>query len=87
MVESGISASPRLIRLPGERKGWRCCWKGCAANEKTIKMIKKNDVDEIENKVTQYKEYQDGLAKMNRLYKEIHKLLQEARDENLEEYP
>ena len=56
-------------------------------NKRTIKMIKKNDVDEIEKKVTQYKAYQDGLAKMNKLYKEIHKLLQEARDKNLEVYP
>ena len=56
-------------------------------NKRTIKMIKKNDADEIEKKVSQYKEYQDGLAKMNKLYKEIHKLLQETRDENMEEHP
>ncbi len=56
-------------------------------NKRTIKMIKKNDVDEIEKKVTQYKEYQDGLAKINKLHKEIHELLQEAKNENLEEYP
>ncbi len=56
-------------------------------NKKTIKMIKKNDVDEIEKQVTQYKEYQDGLAKINKLHKEIHKLLQEARNKNIREYP
>ena len=34
-----------------------------------------------------YKEYQDGLAKINKLHKEIHELLKEIRDKNLEEYP
>ena len=56
-------------------------------NKRTIKMIKKEDIDEVEKKVTRYKEYQDGLAKINKLHGEIHKLLKEARDKNLEEYP
>ena len=56
-------------------------------NKRTIKMIKKNDIDEVEKKVNRYKEYQDGLAKINKLHKEIHELLKEIRDKNLEEYP
>ena len=55
-------------------------------NKRTIKMIKKKDTDEVEKKVQQYKEYQDGLAKINQLHKQITKLLQQLRDENLEKY-
>lgn len=56
-------------------------------NKRTVKMIKKNDIDEIEKKVNQYREYQEGLAKINKLDKQIVELLHEARDKNLEEYP
>ena len=56
-------------------------------NKRTVKMIKKSDVEEVEKKVNEYKAYQDGLAKINKLHKEILSLLQEARDKNLEEYP
>ena len=56
-------------------------------NKRTIKMIKKDDVDEIEKKVNQYKEYQDGLASINKLNKKIHELLKERRNKNLEQYP
>lgn len=71
----------------GERHGPYPAIQINVKNKRTIKMIKKNDVDEIETKVNRYKEYQDGLAKINKLHKETHKLLQQARDENLEEYP
>ncbi len=51
-----------------------------------IKMLKSNEVDEVEIKVEAYKQYQAGLAEINKLNTKINKLLQQLRDENLEEY-
>jgi hypothetical protein len=56
-------------------------------NKRTVKMIKKGDAEKVEKKVNEYKVYQEGLARINKLHREILALLQEARDKNLEEYP
>ncbi len=50
-------------------------------------MLKRNESAEVETKVQAYREYQEGLAKINKLNAQINKLLQKLRDENLEEYP
>jgi len=55
-------------------------------NKYRLKMVRKKDITEVEKKTRAYKKYQNGLSKINKLNKEIYKLLQEARDENLEEY-
>lgn len=51
-----------------------------------IKMLKRNEAAEVETKVQAYREYQEGLAEINKLNAQINKLLQQLRDENLEEY-
>lgn len=51
-----------------------------------IKLLQRNKLDEIEKKVFAYREYQDGLAELNKLNIKINKLLQELRDKNIEEY-
>ncbi|MGP8330647.1 MAG: DUF6788 family protein [Methanosarcinaceae archaeon] len=53
----------------------------------TIKMLKSNDVQEVEIKLEAYRQYQTRLAETNKLNTQITKLLQQLRDENLEEYP
>jgi len=51
-----------------------------------IKMLKKDKVSEVEEKVQAYRKYQDGLAEINKINVRINKLLQQLRDKNMEEY-
>jgi len=55
-------------------------------NKMTVKMVKKDDANEVKKKTERYRKYQEGLARINRLNRQINKLLQEARDKNLEVY-
>ena len=52
----------------------------------TLKMIKLEEGSSIKKKAKNYQKYQRGLAQINKLNKQINQLLQEARDENLEDY-
>lgn len=80
-------STPNCKCKKGEKHGPYPAIQFKADGKYKIKMIKRNELTNIETKVQAYKEYQEGLAEINKLNAQINKLLQQLRDENLEEYP
>jgi len=80
-------STPNCKCKKGEKHGPYPAIQFKSGNKYKIKMLKRDEAAEVETKVQAYREYQEGLAEINKLNAQINKLLQKLRDENLEEYP
>ena len=54
--------------------------------KRSLKMVKKGDVDEVREKAFAYKDFQKGLAKIHKLNKELDGLLEKMKESFMEEY-
>ena len=80
-------STPNCKCKKGEKHGPYPAIQYKSGNKYKIKMLKPNEMAEVENKIQAYRDYQEGLAEINKLNAQINKFLQKLRDENLEEYP
>ena len=74
-----------------------CCKKGkkhgpfpalsiSIAGKRSMKMVRKEDLPVIREKASAYQSFQQGLAKIRKINKEIDNLLEQTKEEFLEEY-
>jgi hypothetical protein len=56
------------------------------AGKRSIKMVRKEDLPVVKEKAAEYQSFQQGLARVRKLNKEIDTLLEEIKAEYLEEY-
>ena len=80
-------STPNCKCKKGEKHGPYPAIQFKSGNKYKIKMLKHKEMAEVETKVQAYRDYQEGLAEINKLNAQINKLLQKLRDENLEVYP
>ena len=74
-----------------------CCKKGkkhgpfpalsiSIAGKRSMKMVRKEDLPVIREKASAYQSFQQGLARIRKINKEIDNLLEQTKEEFLEEY-
>jgi len=74
-----------------------CCKKGkkhgpfpalsiSIAGKRSMKMVRKEDLPVVREKASAYQSFQQGLARIRKINKEIDNLLEQTKEEFLEEY-
>lgn len=56
------------------------------AGKRSVKMVRKEDLPVIREKASAYQSFQQGLARIRKINKEIDNLLEQTKEEFLEEY-
>jgi hypothetical protein len=79
-------SKPNCSCKKGKRHGPFPALSVSIAGKRSLKMVKKEDLPAVKAKAGAYQSFQQGLAQVRKLNKEIDSLLEEIKKEFLEEY-